>query len=106
MTKEYYKLVRDRIPEIIKNSGKSCRFNVLDSEHFALELKEKLQEECDEYKELEDIEELADILEVVYALAKNAGYTLEELEVIRKKKADDRGGFDKRIFLESVEESH
>ena len=104
MTKEYYKLVRDRIPEIIKNSGKTCRFKLLDSEYYALELKAKLQEECDEYKELEDVEALADIIEVVYALAKNAGYTLEELEVIRKKKADNRGGFDDRIFLESVEE--
>lgn len=67
-------------------------------------LDEKLNEELLEYQESKDIEEIADILEVIYAIANARGYSVVQLEQIRKKKADKRGGFEKKIFLKDVME--
>lgn len=63
----------------------------------------KLDEELAEYHKDQDIEELADLLEVIYAATKARGYNIEDLERIRKEKADKRGTFDEKIFLEYVE---
>lgn len=100
----YNKLVRDRIPEIIEDSGKTCEIEVLDDKSYLEMLDEKLTEELNEYCESHNIEELADLLEVVYATAKGHGYTKEQLEEIRQNKADKRGAFDKKILLKSVTE--
>ena len=97
------KLVRDRIPEIIEKSGKTAYYRILNNEEYIEELDRKLNEECAEYKEDKSIEELADMLEVIYAIAQARGYSIEELEQVRAEKAEKRGGFKDRIYLEKVE---
>lgn len=100
----YNKLVRDRIHETIEDSGKTCEIEVLDDKTYLEMLDKKLTEELNEYYESHNAEELADLLEVVYATAKARGYTEEQLEEIRQNKADKRGAFDKKILLKSVTE--
>lgn len=102
--KAYNKLVRDRIPDIIESSGKTCETCILDKEAYTASLKEKLQEEVTEYLTDDTLEELADILEVLHALAKSHGHTFEDVEKLRMEKKLSRGGFEKRIFLKSVSE--
>ncbi len=101
---EYNKLVRDRIPQIIEADNKRCTVRVLDDEEYLWMVDAKLDEELAEYHNDQNIEELADLLEVIYAATKARGYSIEDLECVRKEKADKRGGFDKKIFLETVEE--
>ena len=98
----YNKLVRDRIPEIIGQSGKSCTTAVLSDEEYLKMIDAKLDEELAEYHKDQNIEELADLMEVIYAAAKARGYSLEELEQVRAAKAEKRGAFDKRILLKEV----
>lgn len=100
----YNKLVRDKIPEIIEADGKTCKTEILSDEKYLEMVDAKLDEELAEYHKDQNIEELADLLEVLYAAAKARGYSLEELESVRQKKVDKRGAFEKKIFLESVEE--
>ncbi len=100
----YNKLVRDRIPEIIEASGKSCVIETLSDAEYLRMLDAKLDEELAEYHQDQNIEELADLLEVLYAAAKAHGYTLEQLEQVRAEKAAKRGGFEKRILLKEVSE--
>ena len=102
--KPYHKLVRDRIPEIIEASGKSCVTEILSDADYLELLDAKLDEELAEYHKDQNIEELADLIEVIYAVAKARGYTLEELEQVRAEKAAKRGGFEKRILLKEVVE--
>ena len=94
----YNKLVRDRIPEIIENSGKKFTTKILDDDQYELELKKKLLEEMEEYQNAsndnESLEELADLLELMHALAKVHGASMEEVEKIRQDKASKRGGFE------------
>ena len=104
MVKTYNKLVRDKIPESLEKSGNKCVIATLTDEEYAKKLKEKLLEECNEYLKDENVEELADILEVLYALAKNKVVSLEELDEIRQNKKDKRGAFNDKILLKSVEE--
>ena len=103
MKKTYNKLVRDLIPEIIEASGKKCSIEILDEEEYIKAIDEKLDEELAEYHKDQNLEELADLLEVIYAAARARGYSIEELERIRVSKAQERGGFDKRILLKEVE---
>jgi predicted house-cleaning noncanonical NTP pyrophosphatase (MazG superfamily) len=92
------KLVRDRIPEIIRAEGLEPVIYTADAEEYGSRLREKLQEEVTEFIASDnDPEELADILEVVYALAEQAGTTREQLEKLRAVKAEKRGGFSDRI---------
>ncbi len=100
----YNKLVRDRIPKIIEDSGKTCEIEVLDDKTYLEMLDKKLMEELSEYYESHNAEELADLLEVIYAAAKLQGYIKEQLEEIRQNTADRRGTFDKKILLKSVTE--
>ena len=100
--KIYNKLVRDKIPEIIEADNRKCDIKILSDEEFLNAIDTKLDEEVAEYHKDQNIEELADILEVVYAAAIARGYSIEQLEEVRQKKADDRGVFSKRIFLNSV----
>lgn len=97
------KLVRDRIPEIIEKSGKTAYRRILNNEEYIEELDRKLNEECAEYQADKSIEELADMLEVMYAIAQARGYSIEELEQVRAEKAEKRGSFKDRIYLEKVE---
>lgn len=100
--KAYHKLVRDRIPEIIEASGKTCTWETLSDEEYLQLLDEKLNEELAEYQESKSLEELADLLEVVQAVVRARGWTPEQLEQLRADKAAQRGGFEKRILLTSV----
>ena len=102
MIKTYNKLVRDRIPEIIEAKGDKCKIDILSDEEYLKMIDAKLDEELAEYHKDQNIEELADLLEVVHAAAIARGYTLEQLEAIRAKKAEERGGFEKKILLINV----
>ena len=100
----YHKLVRDRIPQIIEQAGQTCSCSILSDEDYLNMLDEKLNEELAEYQESKSMEELADLLEVMPAVALARGSSLEEVEEIRRLKADRRGGFEKKILLEEVVE--
>lgn len=99
---EYDKLVRDKIPDIIEASGKRCVTAILSEDEYLKKIDAKLAEELEEYYKDQSLEELADLVEVIYAAAKARGYTPEELELCRQKKAGKRGTFDKKILLKSV----
>lgn len=99
---EYDKLIRDRIPEIIERSGKRCIIEVMDNDTYIQYLDQKLNEELAEYQEDKSLEELADLLEVIYAVAVARGYSIDELESVRREKAKKRGGFEKRLRLKGV----
>lgn len=99
---KYSKLVRDKIPEIIEKSGKKANTEILEDEDYKKHLDKKLQEELDEYYSTDDVEELADLVEVVYAILKYKKVDIEEFENIRRKKILERGTFDKRILLREV----
>ena len=101
---KYNKLVRDRIPEIIESSGKSCTTKILSAEDYLRMIDAKLDEELAEYHKDQNIEELADLMEVIRAAAIARGYTLENLERVRAEKAAKRGGFEKKILLVEVQE--
>ena len=101
----YNKLARDRIPEIIEQGGKNCSTAILSDEEYLKMIDAKLDEELAEYHKDQNIEELADLMEVIYAAAKARGYTLAELEQVRAAKAEKRGAFDKRILLIDVREN-
>lgn len=104
---KYNKLVRDLIPQVIKKANKKCTFRILNDEEYINELHKKLHEETKEYlscKTSEDaLEELADILEILYALTEYHGFRVDQLEATRLQKAQERGGFKEKIFLIDVE---
>lgn len=102
MTVIYDKLVRDKIPEIILAKGEQPITRKLEGTDYRIELIRKLSEEVDEYKKDNNAEELADILEVIYALADDMNISLDEVEKIRKEKLLVRGGFKDKIFLIEV----
>jgi predicted house-cleaning noncanonical NTP pyrophosphatase (MazG superfamily) len=105
----YNKLVRDRIPEIIEQGGKTYNTRILNEFEYKKELRTKLTEELNEYLESTDdkeaMEELSDILELLHALTAIHGSNVEELESIRADKAKKRGGFKQRIFLIDVQDA-
>ena len=103
--KAYNKLVRDKIPEIIEKSGKTCTVETLTDENYIAMLDAKLTEELEEYQESKSLEELADLLEVMGAVVKARGYSWDELTEVRKKKLEERGGFEKRILLKEIFEN-
>ncbi|CAM3710922.1 nucleoside triphosphate pyrophosphohydrolase [Mesobacillus zeae] len=104
----YNKLVRDKIPEVIEKTGKRFSTSVLNNEEYIVELRKKAFEELNEYVETETkedaVEELADLLEIVHALAEYHGSSIDEVEEVRKMKAAKRGGFKEKIFLIEVED--
>lgn len=104
MKKIHNKLVRDFIPEIIEQDGRKASIRILEENEMIKCLENKLQEEVNEYINDHSVEELADILEVMYALCKVKGVSREDLERAREKKEIARGAFNKRIFLEYVED--
>ena len=100
----YNKLVRDKIPEIIESDGKTCEIEILSNEEYLKMIDAKLDEELVEYHKDQNLEELADLLEVIHAAAIARGYSVDELEALRAKKAEKRGGFRERILLKKVVE--
>ena len=102
--KEYNKLVRDKIPEIIEADGKCCKTEILSDEEYIKMIDAKLDEELAEYHEDQNIEELADLMEVIYAAAEARGYSVEELEAVRLTKVEKRGTFKEKTLLREVVE--
>jgi len=99
---KHNKLVRDRIPEIIKGRGEVPITHIADDAEYWQKLKEKLQEEVDEFRKDSNEEELADIIEVIYAICDHKNIDRQKLEFIRKKKAEQRGGFKDKIILDET----
>ncbi|WP_336745295.1 nucleoside triphosphate pyrophosphohydrolase [Bacillus cereus] len=102
----YNKLIRNKIPQIIIANGKTPTTRILPQGEYIKEICKKTQEELTEYIEAktkpDKLEELSDLLELINALAKYEGTTLQEINNIRKKKAEERGGFSDRVFLIEV----
>jgi predicted house-cleaning noncanonical NTP pyrophosphatase (MazG superfamily) len=97
----YNKLIRDKVIELLDKKGVQHREHVATASEYEEKLFEKLLEEANEVvKDKNNKEEIADLLEVVEAIKKLKGYTTEEIEAIRLKKLDERGGFEKQIILE------
>ena len=102
-TKKYNKVIRDKIPEIIADSGKKYDLKQLDDTSFLAEIEKKLIEEVNEYSESKDVEELADLLEVIYRISELRGVNSDELDEIRKDIAEKRGIFANNLFLIDAE---
>lgn len=105
----YNKLVRDRIPQIIEKKNKFVTTRILNDVEYVSELKNKLGEEVQEYlaaeNDQEAVEELADLMELLHALAQVHGAPPEKLEKVRADKAEERGGFKDRIYLIEVQDA-
>ncbi|OGK63178.1 hypothetical protein A2313_01850 [Candidatus Roizmanbacteria bacterium RIFOXYB2_FULL_41_10] len=97
------KLVRDKIARIIKKQGRVPVTHVADDQEYYHKLKAKLQEEVEEFVKSNHIDELADLLEVIYAICEYKGISREDLNDRRRKKNEERGKFLDRIILDSVE---
>ena len=102
--KTYNKLVRDKIPDIIKASGGECKFHVAKKDEYALKLDEKLLEEVEELLASPDAEEIADVLEVIEAMARMHHISLDDIKAAKKKKRDERGSFNLMFVLEEATE--
>jgi predicted house-cleaning noncanonical NTP pyrophosphatase (MazG superfamily) len=102
VTMLYNKLVRDQIPEIIKEKGKTPIIHIADEREYVKKLEEKLTEEVQEFLFAKSVEEMADVLEVLEALSQVRGFSMQEVEIYRKQKAEKSGKFLKRIVLEEV----
>lgn len=101
----YNKLVRDRIPENINSmKGKKCNFKILNNNEYLKELDKKLFEEAHEFIEEHSIEELADLMEVIFAIMKNRNISIEDIESARKIKNNKKGLFNDKIYLIDVEQ--
>lgn len=98
----YDKLVRDLIPEIIETSGKTATIEVVNNEVAFDYLLKKLDEEVSEFKTDQNLEELADVMEVLFGLAHKLGYSEQDLLTKRQEKKQARGGFEKNIILKST----
>ena len=103
MKKQINKLVRDNIPLICKSNGQTPETTILDGESYTSALRTKLYEEVEEYLSDYNIEELADIIEVIEALAENQGSSLNQIMEIKKHKQRKNGAFRSRIYLISVD---
>ena len=101
--KIFNKLVRDKIPDIIRGEGRIAKTRVLNDKEYRQELNKKLQEEVKEYLEENNVEELADIVEVVYGILNSMGVSVDAFERVRKSKVEKRGAFQDRVFLEEAE---
>ena len=98
------KLVRDKIPEIIRNDGKKPVVQILADEEYLTELDKKLNEEVAEYQADKSLEEMADLVEVLFAICEARGHSVEELMQMRETKLEKRGGFKNRIYWVGNEE--
>lgn len=101
---EYNKLIRDKIPEIIERAGKKVIVEKVEGEQLLDLLNKKLEEELREYKESGSIEELADMVEIIYGILNYLGISLEDFEVLRQDKNYKRGSFKKGLVLKKVVE--
>jgi predicted house-cleaning noncanonical NTP pyrophosphatase (MazG superfamily) len=102
---KYRKLVRDKIPDIIKNSGKEYRIHISEEEEYIKELKNKVIEEMEEFLENPTEEEMGDILEALEGFIDFYGLDKNLIEKVKLEKKNSRGGFKKRIILDKVIEN-
>ena len=105
MEKKYNKLVRNGIPEIIKNEGREPVYRILSDREFEEALNKKLFEEVQEVVDAtgrERIEELADIYELIRTIAELHDSSMENVARLANKKKKERGAFEEKIFLEKV----
>lgn len=102
----YNKLVRDKIPEEIDSmKGRKAKFRFMNNKEYSKELNRKLLEEAHEFIEENEPQELADVMEVIEAIVQLKNIDWEEVRKIQKEKKDKKGAFDRKIYLEYVEES-
>ena len=110
MKNKYNKLVRDNIPNIIKENGEEPIYHILNDEEYWNALLKKDTEELEEVKEAESkdeiLKELGDKLELIRAIAEYLGFTLEDVIKQADKKRQTNGGFQKRLFLEAVKKDY
>lgn len=100
---KFDKLVRDRIPEIAEEKGRKVSFHIAAEEEFEKKLLEKLKEETSEFIKDKNIDEMADIFEVITSINKIYGWTLDEVIKVQKEKRIKRGGFNNKIILDEVD---
>ena len=103
---QYNKAIRDKIPEIIKESGSKCIIKTLSDKEFLEKMEKKLDEEVAEYHQSKSVEEIADIIEVLERIAALRGTSVKELIRIKEEKAQKRGKFEKNLLLVDTEESN
>lgn len=101
---KYNKLIRDKIPEIIEATGKDFKIKKMNEEEHLKYLNIKLKEEIEEYYEEYSVEELCDLVEVIYGILRLKGISVEEFHAIRERKADERGSFVEGLKLLEVTE--
>lgn len=100
----YNKLIRDNNVKLMEDKGCKVCYEILDDKRYGEELDKKLKEEVIEFLESYNIEEMADIIEVIYAIMEYRGITINDVEKIRIEKRERKGAFKKRIFLKTVDE--
>ncbi|MEG0834520.1 MAG: nucleoside triphosphate pyrophosphohydrolase [Christensenellaceae bacterium] len=103
---KYNKLVRDNIPETIEADGKTCICKTLQPQEYLTALNSKLIEETNEYLLSQSDDELADILEIIYAIVKAKRISFDSIEKLRQNKASTNGSFDNKILLKAVFDSN
>lgn len=102
--REYDKLVRDRIPAVVRENGETPVYHVVEGDALAVRLREKLCEEATEFREEGSVDELADVLAVVDAIFAHTGLDRDEVATVRREKRAERGGFDEGIVLDAVDD--
>lgn len=101
----YNKLVRDKIPENINSAeGRKCNYKILNDKEYLQELDKKIFEEAHEFIEEHSIEELADLMEVIFAIMKARNISIEDVEKSRQSKNNKKGSFSDKIYLIDVEQ--
>lgn len=105
MLYKYNKLVRDKIPENINSKGGKATFRIMNQDEYIKELNKKLLEEANEFIEENDVEELADVMEVIESIMEQKNIKWEEVRKIQEAKRNKKGSFKNKIYLEYVEEN-
>lgn len=100
----YNKLIRDKNVKIMEDKGCKVTYEILDDKRYGEELDKKLKEEVEEYLADYSVEEMADVMEVIYAILEYRGTNMEEVEKVRIKKRNRKGAFKNKVFLKNVEE--
>ena len=100
----YNKLIRDKNVEIMEDLGHKVEYEILNDERYNEELDKKLKEEVNEYLADYSVEEMADVMEVIYAMLDYRGMKMEDVEKVRIEKRNRKGAFKNKVFLKTVEE--